>query len=110
MNDKDYYTLFKSADRKFNKQKTFANGLDDWWQIDLLDVSNIKSKILKQYYTFLFVCIDVFSSYAWVVPMKNKTAAESARCLEIILRGGRQSNYIYSDDGNHYIKPQLQKG
>jgi hypothetical protein len=102
LKDKDYYTLFKTAKRKFTKEKTRVNGIDDSWQIDLLDVSNIKSKIFKQNYTFLFVCIDVFSRFAWVQPMKNKSSSESARCFEIILKSGRKPNYIYSDSGNEF--------
>ena len=72
------------------------------WQIDLIDLSNIKNKFYSQNYTFALTCIDVFSRYAWVEPMKNKTAAESKKAIQRIIAKGRKPTIIYTDDGNEF--------
>jgi len=72
------------------------------WQIDLIDLSNIRNKFYSQNYGFALTCIDVFSRYAWVEPMKNKTAEESKKALERIIAKGRIPAIIYSDGGSEF--------
>ena len=38
------YTLHKPAIKKFTRRKTFVPNIDDTWQVDLVDVSNLKNK------------------------------------------------------------------
>ena len=94
------YTLHKPIRYKFQRKKTQVNGIDDQWQIDLVDVSNISgsNSMLK----YLLVCIDVLSKYAWVVAMLNKTAAASKKAFEKIFQDGRIPRSIYSDKGNEF--------
>lgn len=66
------YALHKPVIKKFNRIKTIVNSIDECWQIDLVDVSNLKSKKFSQFYNFFFVCIDVFSKYSFVEPIKKK--------------------------------------
>ena len=54
-------------------------GIDEEWQMDLADMQS-----LKQYndeYRYLLVCIDVFSKYAWIVPIKSKTGPAIVEAL-----------------------------
>jgi hypothetical protein len=97
------YVLHKSIKRKFRRAKTIVNDIDECWQIDLVDVSNLKSKKLGQFYNYLLVCIDVFSKYAFVEPMKNKTANETSRAFKIMLKSGRVPQYVYSDRGKEFL-------
>lgn len=66
------YTRHKPSRKKFKRNRVIANGIDDLWQIDLADVSNISKHNSK--YRYLITCIDVFSKFAWVIPIKNKIA------------------------------------
>jgi hypothetical protein len=66
------YTRHKPSRKKFKRNRVIANGIDDLWQIDLADVSNISKHNSK--YRYLTTCIDVFSKFAWVIPIKNKIA------------------------------------
>ena len=64
----DTYTLHKPARRSFKGNRVIVGGIDEQWQMDLADMQS-----LKQYndgYRYLLVCIDVFSKYAWIVPIK----------------------------------------
>ena len=51
------------------------------WLIDLIDLSNIKNKFYSKNYAFALPCIDAFTRYVWVEPMKNKTAVESKKAI-----------------------------
>jgi hypothetical protein len=51
---------------------------------------------------YLLVAIDVFSRYAWVEPMKNKTAKEVERGLMIILNQVKPRK-IRTDGGSELI-------
>lgn len=97
------YTLHKPLIKKFKRSQTIVSGIDDTWQIDLVDVSNLKNKKLSQFFSFLFVCIDVFSKYAFVIPIANKSANESTRAFKLILKNGRSPTNIYSDNGKEFM-------
>ena len=96
------YTYHKQYVRIFPKNKFYAEKIDHMWQIDLIDLSSIRNKFYSQNYGFALTCIDAFSRYAWVEPMKNKTAEESKKALERIIAKGRKPAIIYSDGGSEF--------
>ena len=56
--------------RKIKKRKVYSAFKDNIWSPDLADMQLI-SKFNKGF-RFLSCVIDVFSKYAWVVPLKDK--------------------------------------
>ena len=96
------YTYHKQYVRKFPRNKFYAEKIDHMWQIDLIDLSSIRNKFYSQNNGFALTCIDAFSRYAWVEPMKNKTAEESKKALERIIAKGRKPAIIYSDGGSEF--------
>ena len=62
--------LHKPIIRKFKKRKVYSGFKDNIWGADLADMQLI-SKFNKGF-RFLFCVIDIFSKYAWVVPLKDK--------------------------------------
>ncbi len=100
----DFYTLHKPIIKKFIRNKTIVNGCNDTWQIDLIDVKNLKNKSFSQYFTFLFTCIDAFSRKAFVIPIKNKSAEETTRAFnEILIKNKQKPVNIYSDNGKEFL-------
>jgi len=63
--------VHKKVVRQFPKRKVITSGVDDIWAIDLLDVQNLKK--MNSNYGFLLCVIDLFSKYAWVIPIKTKS-------------------------------------
>ena len=47
----------------------------------------------------VLVCIDIFSQYALAIPLKTKTAEETAAALEHMLDKMGVPKEIYTDDG-----------
>ena len=70
--------LHKPLIRKFKKKKVYSTlfNKDNIWGADLADMQLI-SKFNKGC-RFLLCVIDIFSKYAWVVPLKDKN------CLRIV--------------------------
>ena len=62
--------VHKPIIRKFNKRTVYSGFKDNIWGADLADTQLI-SKFDKGF-RFLVCVIDIFSKYAWVVPLKNK--------------------------------------
>ena len=62
--------LHKPVIRKFKKKEVYSGFKDNIWGADLADVQLI-SKFNKDF-RFLLCIIDIFSKYAWVVPLKDK--------------------------------------
>ena len=54
-------------------------------------------------YRYLLVCIDVFSKYAWVIPLKNKTGPSLVEAFKIILAGERKPEKIITDQGTEFF-------
>ena len=62
--------LLKPIIKKFKKRKVYSTYKDNIWGVDLVDMQLI-SKFNKGF-RFLLCVIDIFSKYAWVVPLKYK--------------------------------------
>src|SRR5437870_3169280 len=63
------YTLHKQSRSKFRRRRTIAKSINELWQADLVDMSLLSNENDSNRY--LLTCIDVFSKYARVEPLKN---------------------------------------
>ena len=62
--------LHKAIIRSFKKRTVYYRFKDNIWGADLAEMQLI-TKFNKKF-RFLFCVIDIFSKYAWVVPLKDK--------------------------------------
>ena len=96
------YTLHKPKRIRFKRCRVVVSGIDEQWQIDLVDVKNIKGSNYGT--TFILTCIDVFSKFAWAIPLKNKEAKTCMLGLEQIIKdSGRKPISIYLDNGKEFL-------
>jgi hypothetical protein len=78
----DTYTRHHKVRKKFPRRKTLSKGIDHIWQADLCDLSKLSR--FNGGYKFLLTVIDVFSRYAFVRPLTNKTGLEVSKALDDI--------------------------
>jgi transposase InsO family protein len=83
-----------------NVSTNFPN-IDQQWQMDLADMQSMQK--FNDGYRYLLVCIDVFSKYAWVVPLKNKTGPTLVEAFKVILTSGRKPEKIMTDQGTEFL-------
>ena len=68
---------------RFRRKQIFTKGIDDLWQADLVDMQSLAQH--NDGVKFLLTCIDTFSKYAWVRPLKNKSGLCVKEAFESIL-------------------------
>jgi transposase InsO family protein len=100
------YTLHKPVRRKFERNVTFVSNINEQFQADLVDMS--KYKFHNNHYTFLLTCIDIFSKYAWAIPMKNKTGKATREALEKIF-ADRKPKRLQTDRGKEFENSDVSK-
>ena len=102
--------LHKPVIKKFNKRKVYSQFKDNIWGVDLADMQSLikKNKGIKH----LLCAIDLFSKYAFVLPLKGKKGISITNAFnKIIKQSNRKPNKIWVDQGgefyNHVFKKWL---
>ena len=104
--NQDTYTLHKPIRHQFPRRRVIVGGIDHQWQADLVDVSRLAKH--NRDHKFLLTCIDVFSKYAWVVPLKNKTGDTLVRAFGSVLKTGRKPQRLQTDKGTEFMNRKFQ--
>ena len=100
------YTMHKSARKRFPRERIYTNSIDYLWEIDLVDVSKLKD---KYGYTFLLVCIDTFSKYVWIRPLKKKAGKATVEAFtDIVGNDERMPKNLCYDQGTEFTNRQFQ--
>ena len=101
------YTLHKPVRRHFPTLRVLVFGPDEQWAADLVDVQKLKRQ--NKGVNYLLTVVDVFSKYAWVVPLKQKTGPMVSAALKGILKGKRTPQTFQTDDGKEFYNNHVTK-
>ena len=82
------------------KGKVYSSVRDNIWGVDLADMQPL-SKYNKGN-KYLLCAIDLFSKYAWVVPIKDKKGTSIVNAFQKIISEGRKPNKIWVDQGSEF--------
>ena len=100
--------IHKPIIRKFKKRKVHSSFKNNIWDVDLADMQ-LLSKFNKGF-RFLLCVIDIFSKYAWVIPLKDKKDISIVNAFQIILKGSsRKPNKIWVDKGSEFYNISFKK-
>ena len=65
----------------------------------------------NKWFRFLLCVIDIFSKYAWVVPLKDKKGVSVVHAFQKILdKFGRKPNKIWVDKGSDFYNSSFKNG
>ena len=103
----DVYTLHAKAAQNVPRNRVLVSGIDKQFQIDLVDMSEYS--IENDNVRYLLTCIDVFSKFAWVRCLKNKSAGVFTNAFKSILSQGRVPSRIQTDKGTEFYNKQFQR-
>lgn len=98
--------LHKQARKNFKRRKVIIKGIDDLWQIDLVEMGAYSN--VNNGYRYMLTVIDCFSKYAWARAIKTKTGVEVTKSIESIFKEGRIPKNIQSDDGKEFFNNNFQ--
>ena len=100
--------LHKPVIKKFNIRKVYSQFKDNIWGVDLADMQSLskKNKGIK----YLLCAIDLYSKYAFVVPLKDKKGISIVNALnKIIKQSNRKPNKIWVDQGGEFYNRVFKK-
>ena len=97
--------LHKSLIKKFDKRKVHSPFTDNIWSADLVDAKLI-SKLNKEF-RFLSFVIDIYSKYAWVIPLKNKKGIAITNTFQILDESNHEPNKIWVDKGSKFYNRSM---
>ena len=99
--------VFSPQITKFRRERIIPLYKDETWSADLIE----KSSLSKYYnnYKFILTVIDIFTKYAWAVPLKNKSGLSITNGFKIVLsehpQGGcesRKPEKLWVDRGSEF--------
>ena len=98
--------LHKPIIRKFKRRKVYSSFKDNIWGVDLADMQSLRkyNKEIK----YLLCAIDIFSKYAWFVPLKNKQISTVINAFQKKI-SKRKPNRIWVDQGSEFYNNAFKK-
>ena len=87
--------------KNLKKRKVYSSFKDNIPGVDLADMQSLSkfNKAVK----YLLCAIDLFSKYAWVIPMKDKKGTSIVNVFKKIMsEGQRKRNKIWVDQGSEF--------
>ena len=100
--------LRKQVIRNFKKITVYFGCKDNIWGADLADMQLINK--FNKGFRFLLCVIDIFSKYAWVIPLKYKKGVSIVNTFQKILKkSNRKPNKIWVDEGSEFYNSSFKK-
>ena len=100
------YTIHKPIRKNFNRRRVIVPRMNHTFQADLVDVSKFSDE--NDGFKFLLTCLDVFSKYAWVIPLKNKTGKSVTEAFKKIFHQ-RKCQKLQVDKGSEFYNKEFLK-
>jgi hypothetical protein len=92
----------KPARKKYPTRKVIANASNDIWAADLVQMTTFST--MNDGYSYILTIIDVFTRYAWAVPLQSKKAED---VLDAFKKAVAQNDnitpkHIWVDEGKEF--------
>lgn len=99
--------LHKPARRNYPRRKFDVRGYDETWQADLVEMIPYAKK--NRGFRYLLTVIDVFSKFAWAIPVKRKNGEDVTAAMRSILKDGRVPKNLQTDQGKEFYNANFEK-
>jgi hypothetical protein len=106
LQNQDVYSMNKVVRRRFKRARVFTAGIKDQYDIDLMDVSFHSKQ--NDGVKYLLVVVDVFTRYAWIFPLENKTSASVLHALKECFKHLGPPRKVRTDSGKEFMANQIQ--
>jgi transposase InsO family protein len=107
--DQHSYSLHKPARRNFKRNKTYVAGIDRQWQADLADMQDASKD--NDGFRYLLTVVDVFSKFAWVIPIKDKSAHSLVQAFKALFTASdpRRPLKLQTDKGTEFLNAPVKR-
>ena len=97
--------LHKSKRKNYPRRKIIVNHINEIFAADLVEMQKFSK--LNKGYRYLLTCIDIFSKFAWVIPLKDKKGITIKNALQKIFNK-RKPKFLWTDRGTEFYNKQVQ--
>ena len=97
--------LHKPKRKNYTRRKIIVNHIDEIFAADLVEMQKFAK--LNKGYRYLLTCIDIFSKFAWVIPLKDKRGITIKNALQKIFNK-RKPKFLWTDRGTEFYNKQVQ--
>ena len=99
--------LDKPIIRKFKKRKLNSSFIDNIWGTDLADMQLISN--FNKEFRFLLCVIDIYSKYAWVIPLKDEKGITITNGFQNFLdKSKRKPSKIWEEKGSAFYNRSME--
>ena len=100
--------LHKPIIKKIDKRKLYLSFKENIWGVELADMKSLSK--FNRGIKYLLCVINLFSKYAFVVPLKDKKDASIVNAFQSILdQSKREPNKIWVDQGSEFYNSFFKK-
>ena len=92
---------------KLKKRKVYSLFEDNVWEVDLADMQSL-SKFNKGI-KYVLCATDLFSKYAWVIPLKDKNGTSIVIAFQKIFSKERKPNKIWVDQRSEFYNQSFKE-
>jgi len=96
--------LHRPIARRFKRRRVYVSNINKIWSADLMDKSSISTH--NKNYKYLLNVIDLFSKYAYSIPLKSKSQHEVAAAFAKLFIKNKPDK-LWTDQGSEFINKSL---
>ena len=89
--------VFSPQLTKFRRERIIPLYKDETWSADLIDTSSLNK--YNNNYMFILTVKEIFTKYAWVIVLKNKSGLSINKIFKRVLGEHRKSKKLWVDRG-----------
>ena len=97
--------LHKAKRKNYPRRKIIVNNINEIFAADLVEMQKFSK--LNKGYRYLLTCIDIFSKFSWVIPLKDKRGITIKQALQKIFNK-RKPKFLWTDRGTEFYNKQVQ--
>ena len=97
--------LHKPKRKNYPRRKIIVNHIDEIFAADLVEMQRFAKS--NKDFRYLLTCIDIFSKYSWVIPLKDKKGINVKNALQKISKQ-RIPKFLWTDRGTELYNKQVQ--
>lgn len=97
--------IHSPARRNFSRRYVELKGVDDLWQMDIVEMIPYAKQ--NKGYKYILMCINTFTKYGWVRPLKNKSADDVVKAMKSILLTSTPPKLIQTDLGKEFYNSKF---
>lgn len=98
--------LHKQKRTNFSRRQVRSAGIDKIWSADLVDMFSFSKS--NDGTKFILTVIDIFTKFAWAIPLPNKQGKTVTEAFDKIIRdSGRKPEHLWVDKGAEFYNRTL---